>query len=51
LAIHGVVCQKYDVLDKSDIQNSQKPDRLEITSKKILSQNNLAFQRYFGASN
>ena len=35
LAIHGVVCQKYDVLDNSDIQNSQKLDPLEKTAKKF----------------
>jgi hypothetical protein len=34
-AIHRVVCQKYDVLDNSDIQNSQKQDPLEKTVKKI----------------
>jgi hypothetical protein len=28
-AIHRVVCQKYDVLDNSDIQNFQKLDPLE----------------------
>ncbi len=35
LAIHGVVCQKYDVQGNSDIQNSQKLDPLEITAKKF----------------
>jgi hypothetical protein len=35
LAIHGVVCQKSDFHGNSDIQNSQKPDPLEITAKKI----------------
>jgi hypothetical protein len=35
LVIHRVVCQKYDVLDNGDIQNSQKLDPLEKTVKKI----------------
>jgi hypothetical protein len=34
-AIHRVVCQKYDVLDNSDIQNSQKLDPLAKTVKKF----------------
>jgi hypothetical protein len=34
-AIHRVVCQKYDVLDNSDIQDSQKLDPLEKTVKKF----------------
>jgi hypothetical protein len=51
LAIHGVDCQKFDFHGNNDIQNSQKLDPLEITAKKILGQNKLAFQRYFGARN
>jgi hypothetical protein len=51
LAIHGVVCQKSDVHGNSDIQNSQKLDPLEKTAKKVLGQNKLAFQKYFGARN
>jgi hypothetical protein len=35
LAIHEVVCQKYDLHGNSDIQNSQKLDPLEITAKKF----------------
>jgi hypothetical protein len=35
LAIHGVVCQKYDFHGNSNIQNSQKLDPIEITAKKF----------------
>jgi hypothetical protein len=51
LAIHGAVCQKSDFHGNSDIQNSQKLDPLEITAKKVIGHNMLAFQRYFGARN
>jgi hypothetical protein len=39
LAIHGVVCQKYDFHGNSDIQHSQKLDPLEITAKKFRPKN------------
>jgi hypothetical protein len=50
MAIHPVFCQKSDFHGKSDFQNSQKLDPLQITAKTISGQNMLAFQRYFGAS-
>jgi hypothetical protein len=42
---------KSDFHGKSDIQNSQKLDPLEITAKNNSGQNMLAFQRYFDAKN
>jgi hypothetical protein len=35
MAFHQVVCQKSDVHGKSDFQNSQKPDPLQMTAKEL----------------